>query len=131
MASATPDLLELLELPHTAPRETVRTSYLQAALRTHPDNNCGDPEAARRMIELQEAWERYQKAKRRDHRSPHDEGGFTQFGVGCSFDDSLEEHIARSIIMEQASRGVLPRRALADAGVTGARDGGTEGTHDT
>lgn len=105
-------LLDLLALPPETPREEVRRSYLREVLRVHPDNS-SDPEATRRTIELQEAWEIYRR--RRSHHDGNVHSGFTQFGVGCSFDDSAEEQRIRAEVTEQASRGALNQRAFPTA----------------
>ena len=81
---------EMLGLPPSAPREHVRTAYLEALLREHPDHNIEDPQASTsRLIALNDAWQCYRQAHRDDDAV--DSEGFTAFGVGCSFSDGPEE----------------------------------------
>ena len=99
---------EMLGLPPSAPREHVRTAYLEALLREHPDHNIEDPQASTsRLIALNDAWQCYRQAHRDDDAV--DSEGFTAFGVGCSFSDGPEERTQRVALMEEASR----RRGLA------------------
>ena len=120
-------LLELLGLAPGAPREQIRSRYLRAAMKTHPDTS-RSPFAAAQMAELQHAWEQYKTSERyRRSRSSAAAAapartGFTAFGVGCSFSDTPEEQAARSVLMEQAARGRLHQRRL---GRTASKCGAT------
>ena len=107
-ASASRLLLDILGLPPETPHEQVRQAYLFAAMQTHPDQN-DRADAADRMAELQAAWVAYRQQTRLPTDGAH---GFTDFGVGCSFDDSEEEQRQRSAVMDQASRGRINQRAL-------------------
>ena len=110
-------LFDLLDLPANAPRDHVRRAYLRALLSTHPDvNSSGD--AAAKLMDLREAWERYC----RQPAGARDDGGFTAFGVGCGFDDSEEEQRARSELQEQASRGVMNQRVLSSVSASVAEE---------
>lgn len=108
-ALATRPLLDMLELPPTTPLSEVRAKYLQAALHTHPDHSA-NPDAGEKMAELQNAWIAYKSSLRSGKLLG---GGFTKFGVGCSFDDSEEERRDRAELMEMASRGVMNPRTLS------------------
>ena len=110
-------LLNILNLPKDASRKEVRYCYLLEALKTHPDNNSGDPT---RFLALQSAWEGYRLHARRHNSEPND--GFTTFGVGCSFSDSTEERRARQELIDQASRGMMNRRALSSAAPDSERE---------
>ena len=102
-------LHDLLGLAPDTPRDEVRRCYLRAALATHPDRS-EDPNAADRMVALQDAWQRY-----RVRACPQLVGsGFTRFGVGCSFSDSAEEQAQRADLMAQAATGRLGQRALPE-----------------
>lgn len=89
------------------PRAEVRACYLEAALKLHPDHNRSDVNAAARMAELQEAWQRYKSVAAHGREESDGGPGFTEFGVGCSFDDSDAEREARVELMDQAARGVM------------------------
>ena len=74
------------------------------------------------FIELQEAWETYDKFAKSMKRNKNDnemrdvQEDFTLFGVGCSFSDSMYERDKRSEIMDQASKGWFPAGALSASG---------------
>ena len=104
-------LLQILGLSTDTPREQVRSAYLRAAMGTHPDTS-HMPDAAARMAELQQAWERYRASDRYRLSAPPGPG-FTAFGVGCSFSDTAEEQAERSALMEKAARGHVNQRRLA------------------
>jgi hypothetical protein len=89
--------------------EDIRAAYVQMALKTHPDHNAAD-DAAEQMAFLQRTWKAYLLSVRRSD-------GFTDFGIGCSFDDNEEEAAARAALVEQASRGVMNRPALSPSGL--------------
>ena len=112
LSGVTPSLESILGVPTGSPRAEVRSRYLAAALRLHPDHNAADPGAADKMMELQDAWQRYKSACR--HEDAQLLGGFAAFGVGCSFSDDDEERAARAEVMEAASRGYLHRPKLRD-----------------
>jgi len=106
-------LHDLLGLAPDTPKEEVRRSYLRAALATHPDRS-EDPQAADRMVALQDAWQRYRV---RTWNRPQLVGsGFTRFGVGCSFSDNAEEQQQRADLMAEAATGRLGQRALPKEG---------------
>jgi len=48
---------EILGLPEGASSEEIKKAYKKMALNYHPDQNPGDKEAARRFIEVKEAYE--------------------------------------------------------------------------
>ncbi|KAI1793696.1 DnaJ-domain-containing protein [Ganoderma leucocontextum] len=58
MPSADVNPYELLELPVGATEQEINTAYRQMSLKVHPDRNCGNPDAARKFLELQQAQER-------------------------------------------------------------------------
>lgn len=63
-----------------------------------------------RFIELQEAWNRYEKLAKmmkrgRDNNPNSIDSNFTMFAVGCSFADNELEREERNKIMDQASKG--------------------------
>ena len=94
------------------PRDEVRAAYVRAALQLHPDHNC-DADAGQKMMELQDAWQRYKAdCLRADSKI---EGGFVDFGVGCSFADDDDERAARAEVVDAASRGYLHRPELRDS----------------
>ena len=107
-ASRARNLFELLDAPQDTPAPQMRTLYLSALIETHPDHSKA-PDAAGRMHELMEAWERYQLLRKRD---PSDADGFATFGVGCSFCDNPAERAQRAELMEQASTGRMNQRAI-------------------
>ena len=108
-------LLDLLDLPPSTPRDEVRKKYLDAVLRTHPDIlRTDDPEAHRQLIALNNAWEGYRRLKWRGASAPDADGGFTDFGVGCSFDDSEAERQQRQHVMDEAAKGRMNQRTLAN-----------------
>ncbi len=63
------------------------------------------------FVELQEAWDAYEKIAKTMKRGQSDsrkrgvQENFTLFGVGCSFSDSVEESSRRAEIMDQAGKG--------------------------
>ena len=107
-------LLDLLELPTSTPHEHVKRSYLSAILQTHPDRN-NDPLAHDKFTALNSAWADYQQKTewRRTIRAESASGGFTGFGVGCSFADDAKERQQRKDLMDQASVGRINQRTLA------------------
>lgn len=102
-------LLSLLRLSHESSAAEVRSRYLAMVMASHPDTS-HQPEAAARFCELKAIWDEYQSERKRRGGS-HEPGSFTAFGVGCSWNDSSEEHVRRMELVEQASRGVMnPQR---------------------
>ena len=95
--------------------EEVRAAYVQKALKTHPDHN-RDVNAAEQMVHLQNSWREYLCKFRKSQLLSHHSGGFTEFGVGCSFDDNEEEAARRAALVEQASRGVMNQPTLSQGG---------------
>ena len=80
----------LLDLPTGTPPWAMREGFRRAALATHPDRNPSDPAAAERMKALQAAWEAYRRSASLGRTAQqHEASGFTEFGVGCSFSDSV------------------------------------------
>jgi hypothetical protein len=62
------------------------------------------------FVELQEAWDAYERVSKimKDSSSKNGRSvqeNFTLFGVGCSFSDNLEESLMRAEIMDQAGKG--------------------------
>ena len=98
----------------------LRKAYLERIHAIHPDKfrnkislilgndaqNVKD-DLHSRFVELQDAWDRYEKVAKMMNvtKSDKQEAGFTMFGVGCSFSDSPEERALRSEITDQACRG--------------------------
>ena len=89
-------------------QEEIRAAYMQMALKTHPDHNRAD-DAAEQMANLQRLWKEYLLSSRRGE-------GFTDFGIGCSFDDNEDEAAERAALVEQASRGLLDIRVALSPG---------------
>jgi hypothetical protein len=84
-----------------------------------------DSNATSRLIELLQAWNRYEataKGSKRVGKAENtavvEEANFTMFGVGCSFSDTEQERELRTKIMDQASRGWLATGELGDASST-------------
>ena len=120
-SSVSKSLEALLGLkPGTTSREEVKALYLSAALKLHPDHNRTDVKAAEKMAELQEAWQRYRQRLRHLPDGECDGPGFTEFGVGCSFDDSDVERDARMALMDQAARGVMNQAQISTTERIGA-----------
>jgi hypothetical protein len=73
------------------------------------------------FIELQDAWDKYEKLVRAMQRGRKDseirgvQEDFTLFGVGCSFSDSVEESQQRAQIMDQAGKGWFAAGTLSEA----------------
>ena len=90
---------EILGLTKTATPEEIKKSYKKLARENHPDSNPGDPSAAERFKEIQEA---YEVLKDPNKKAQYDGGGFNmQFrtrgpsgfnpmGAGFSFQDVME-----------------------------------------
>ena len=55
------DPYEVLGLPHGAPMDQVTKAYRRLAKKYHPDLNPGDEEAARKMSEINEAYDRIRR----------------------------------------------------------------------
>ncbi|KAL7492797.1 hypothetical protein ACHAWT_001954 [Skeletonema menzelii] len=104
----------------------LRMAYLQKVHTIHPDkqrssSSIRDEAAHENFVQLQNAWEAYNKSSRMFRQSGHakryddeeDNNDFIMFGVGCSFSDSPEERKLRDEIMDQACRGWLPSGALS------------------
>ena len=51
------DWYEVLGVPDGAPSESVKAAYRSLAFKHHPDRNPGDPAAARRLVEINAAYE--------------------------------------------------------------------------
>lgn len=95
--------------PEGSSFEEVRAQYLAMALRLHPDHHAGQSDNRNSsFLELQAAWEAYTRAFKRARGT----GGFTRYGVGCSFDDSALERAERELAVEAASRGDILRRPI-------------------
>jgi len=103
----------------------LRTAYLERLHSIHPDKSAhkttiltsedstsdappAKDELHRQFVELQEAWDQYEKVVRMMKNvtgGDKEESNFTMFGVGCSFSDSPEEQKRRAEITDQACRG--------------------------
>lgn len=101
-------LLSLLQLPPSSSTAQVRARYLEMVKDSHPDR-CKDSMATARFCELQSLWEQYRSENVYFAASVdfEDRGGFTDFGVGCSWTDNNDEKARRNEVMEQASRGIM------------------------
>jgi hypothetical protein len=91
-----------------------------------------DSNATSRLIELLQAWNRYEATAKGSKRvgkaestTVVEEANFTMFGVGCSFSDTEQERELRAKIMDQASRGWLATGELGNASSTHHDDSST------
>ena len=120
----------------------LRTAYLDRLHSTHPDKfahkkrkDAGENGAATlqshkdeshgRFVELQDAWDRYEKMARmmkKVSKGDKEEANFTMFGVGCSFSDSPEEREARAVIMDQACRGWFSSGQISEISTVRTKD---------
>lgn len=91
------DLYEVLGVPKTATKEEITKAYRKGAKAHHPDVNPGDPDAARRFRELQEAYDILNDPVKRDQ---YDRGGrsmnFQSRGPGNPFEDIVNEMFRQS-----------------------------------
>jgi len=97
-------------------------------LNENEEKAIGRREEHHAFIELQDAWNKYEKMTKCFSRVGLGKGGsekdlemrkvqqkFTMFGVGCSFADSPSESQRRREFMDQACRGWLSAGLLSDA----------------
>lgn len=92
------DLYEVLGVPKTATKDEITKAYRKGAKAHHPDVNPGDPDAARRFRELQEAYDILNDPVKRDQ---YDRGGrsmhFQSRGdAPHPFDDIFQEMFRQS-----------------------------------
>ena len=112
LCSRPKQILALLQCPHGTPHDEVRRRYLAKAKQTHPDHATSDGHA---FVELQAAWEAYERARpRRTGRADRAGGTFTKFGVGCSWTDDGVEREERREVVDAASRGETVRQRLRE-----------------
>ena len=108
-SAATAALLALLNCPRGTPFAVLRQKYLERAMATHPDRRSAESDVGS-FVELQSAWEAYERA----HPSGERSGGFTKFGVGCSWTDGTDERAEREEVTDAASRGETLRRTIRE-----------------
>ena len=140
------NLLRLLITKNDAPMRALdhsrysyadlRSAYLEQIQRLHPDKVNArvastvdaniSSETKEAFVELREAWDRYEQIARTMKRTGKNYdsscGGFTKFGVGCSFSDNAEERDSRAKIMDQASRGWFSAGEISERGDIGVRE---------
>jgi molecular chaperone DnaJ len=91
------DLYEVLGVPKTATKDEITKAYRKGAKAHHPDVNPGDPDAARRFRELQEAYDILNDPVK---RGQYDRGGrtmhFQSRGMGNPFEDIVNEMFRQS-----------------------------------
>ena len=138
-------------LPSSITYIKIRSKYLKRIQEIHPDKLSSNNDKQRhkknvnyskdfihkRFIELQSAWNEYEKLfkltesntkQKTGHNINEEEDGdgmdnFTMFGVGCSFSDTPEERENRRRITDEACRGwftsgLIPERSDSSSSFT-------------
>ena len=114
------DPYEVLGLPHGASEEEVTKAYRKLAKKYHPDLNPGDEEAARKMSEVNEAYDRIKKGDTNVYTGPQGNyGGYQQQG-GQAYSDfwswvnqqakNNQQYTGQQQTYRQTSQQTGPRR---------------------
>ena len=89
------DPFEVLGIPHDASDDEIKTAYRKLAKRYHPDLNPGDPSAAQKMHEVNEAYDRirngYVHREQTAYGNPYYQGTYTPNDGADIFDDFFED----------------------------------------
>lgn len=96
------DPYEVLGVPHNASEDEIKTAYRKLAKKYHPDLNPGDPTAAQKMNEVNQAYDRIKNPQAYRQSTPGQGGSPYGSWTSSGAQDPFEEFFRN--FYEQANR---------------------------